>query len=36
MGEEGLKRHDWSLPSKILKPAVDGIRAAVVAGEEAE
>ncbi|XP_014557319.1 hypothetical protein COCVIDRAFT_97412 [Bipolaris victoriae FI3] len=34
-GEEGLKRHDWSLPSKSLKPAVDGIRAAVVAGEEA-
>jgi len=21
-GDEGLKRHDWSLPSKRLKPAV--------------
>ena len=25
--EDGLKRHDWSLPSKSLKPAVDGIKA---------
>ena len=24
--EEGLKRQDWSLPSKSLKPVVDGIK----------
>jgi hypothetical protein len=29
--EEGLKRHDWSLPSKSLKPAVDGIKATLTA-----
>jgi hypothetical protein len=29
--EDGLKRHDWSLPSKSLKPAVDGIRATLTA-----
>jgi hypothetical protein len=29
--EDGLKRHDWSLPSKSLKPAVDGIKATVSA-----
>lgn len=33
--EEGLKRHDWSLPSKSLKPAVDGIKAALGAAEKA-
>jgi hypothetical protein len=29
--EDGLKRHDWSLPSKSLKPAVDGIKATLTA-----
>ena len=29
--EEELKRHDWSLPSKGLKPAVDGIKAILTA-----
>jgi hypothetical protein len=27
--EEGLKVQDWSLPSKSLKPAVEGIRKAL-------
>ncbi|KAF1944354.1 hypothetical protein EJ02DRAFT_510264 [Clathrospora elynae] len=29
--DDGLKRHDWSLPSKSLKPAVDGIKATLTA-----
>ena len=29
--EGGLKRHDWSLPSKSLKPAVDDIKAFLTA-----
>ncbi|KAF2855578.1 hypothetical protein T440DRAFT_550955 [Plenodomus tracheiphilus IPT5] len=29
-GEEGLKRHDWSLPSKSLKGAVDGMKEGLV------
>jgi hypothetical protein len=29
--EDDLKRHDWSLPSKSLKPAVDGIKATLTA-----
>ncbi|KAF1966082.1 hypothetical protein BU23DRAFT_518586 [Bimuria novae-zelandiae CBS 107.79] len=28
---DGLKRQDWSLPSKTLKPVVDGIKASLVA-----
>ena len=28
---DGLKRHDWSLPSKSLKPAVDSIKASLTA-----
>jgi hypothetical protein len=28
--EDGLKRHDWSLPSKTLKPAVDIIKTTLV------
>ncbi|KNG51573.1 beta-tubulin cofactor d [Stemphylium lycopersici] len=31
--EDGLKRHDWSLPSKSLKPAVDGIKATLEKAE---
>ncbi|KAF2682125.1 hypothetical protein K458DRAFT_342479 [Lentithecium fluviatile CBS 122367] len=27
--EEGLKRQDWSLPSKILRPIVDGLKDSV-------
>ncbi|PSN62088.1 hypothetical protein BS50DRAFT_561146 [Corynespora cassiicola Philippines] len=27
--EEGLRRHDWSLPSKSLKPAVDDIKSSL-------
>lgn len=27
--EEGLKRHDWSLPSKSLRPSVEEIKKAV-------
>ncbi|KAF2121516.1 armadillo-type protein [Lophiotrema nucula] len=29
--EEGLKRQDWSLPSKSLKPVVDGIKSSLSA-----
>ncbi|KAG9193115.1 hypothetical protein G6011_03150 [Alternaria panax] len=30
---DGLKRHDWSLPSKALKPAVDTIKTTLTAVE---
>ncbi|KAH6882251.1 tubulin folding cofactor D C terminal-domain-containing protein [Alternaria rosae] len=30
---DGLKRHDWSLPSKSLKPAVDSIKVMLTATE---
>jgi len=29
--EDGLKRQDWSLPSKILKPIVDELKGTIVA-----
>jgi hypothetical protein len=30
--EERLKRQDWSLPSKKLKPVVDDIKAELIVG----